>query len=323
MAQHRDVVNQGVDAIYTADIRRITRTLDGESLQETTRQELADERTVDEAFRSASRALGAAVANGYAKRLAMEGSGKDDFDTVAAKAKVAALLLVPGVMEAVESEAERISGTWLNELRREIKSLSEERRTVYDDIKRQARAPQQVDIVTPKSRIENTKDAEGNLLPTKKLHLLADENGDFPVGALNDWELAVVDAELGRSDIVAWYRNPSNPAADVLQVPYRLGDNWKSMQPDFIFFSRKRDGSLAASIVDPHGDHLSDALPKLQGLAKFAEEYGNHFLRIEAVSEVDKDLRMLDLTNAGVRNAVREVTSVGDLYRSDIAERYE
>jgi len=31
-------------------------------------------------------------------------------------------------------------------------------------------------------------------------HILADEYGNFPVGILNEWELAVVNAELGYAE---------------------------------------------------------------------------------------------------------------------------
>jgi hypothetical protein len=324
MAQHRDTVQHRVAEIYTADIRRITHAVADGTLAESTRKEMADDQAVDDAYRAVSRMLGAAVTNGYTKRLAVAADEGDDLDIHSAKAKVAALLAVPGVTDVVEREAENVSDAWLNQLRREIKGLSEERRTEYDNIKRQAREPRRVDIVVPKSRIENTEDADGILLPTQEKHLLADENGQFPLGGLNDWELAVVGAELNQDNIVAWYRNPSLAAADALQVPYRLGDKWKSMQPDFIFFSRNHDGSLAASIVDPHGDHLADALPKLQGLAAFAERYGDEFLRIEAISQIDKkELRMLDLTDPKVRQAIQDAASASELYRSGIATRYE
>lgn len=50
---------------------------------------------------------------------------------------------------------------------------------------------------------------------------------------------------------------------------------WASLQPDFIVVSRRDDGSLAASIVDPHGDYLADARGKVKALADFAERFGN------------------------------------------------
>nr|MDP9471762.1 hypothetical protein [Chloroflexota bacterium] len=69
--------------------------------------------------------------------------------------------------------------------------------------------------------------------------------------------------------------------------------------------------------------HLSDALPKLQGLASFAEKYGDAFLRMEAISQIDKkELRMLDLTDKAVRKAVWQATSATGLFQSDVAVAY-
>lgn len=322
MAQHQQLVDQGVEDIQTADIRRITTRVAEGSLKETTTQERVDARAVDDAFRKASRALGSAIANGYVKRLALAAGEHEDFDVTAARARLAALLEVPGVREAVDREAEETTREWLNQLRADIKGLTEERKAAYDDITRQDREPQRVELVLQESRIENTRDGDDNLLPTREKHLLADENGDFPVGSLNDWELAVVGAELRRPSCVGWYRNPSRATSDALQVPYQIGNVWKPMQPDFVFFSRRQDGSLGAAIVDPHGDHLADALPKLNGLARFAEKYRDCFIRIEAVSKVGDELRMLDLTKPAVRALITAATSASDLYRSNSAELY-
>ena len=69
--------------------------------------------------------------------------------------------------------------------------------------------------------------------------------------------------------------------------------------------SRRADGTLAASIADPHGDHLADARAKLQALATFAEQSADRFIRVESVARVeDGTLRVLDLTDAAVRSAV-------------------
>ena len=66
--------------------------------------------------------------------------------------------------------------------------------------------------------------------------------------------------------------------------------------------SRRGDGTLGASIVDPHGDYLADARAKLQALANFAERVGERFVRIESVARVDDGtLRVLDLADPGVR----------------------
>ena len=82
------------------------------------------------------------------------------------------------------------------------------------------------------------------------------------------------------------------------------------------------DGEIVADIIDPHGFHLADALPKLQGLAIYAETHSQVYRRIEAVAETGGKLRLLDLTRADVRQAVKEAKSAESLYRSDLAGDY-
>ena len=64
------------------------------------------------------------------------------------------------------------------------------------------------------------------------------------------------------------------------------------------------DGKVVADIVDPHGLYLADALPKLQGLALYAEAHAKAYRRIESVAEIKGKLRVLDLTREDVRKAI-------------------
>jgi len=141
-----------------------------------------------------------------------------------------------------------------------------------------------------------TKDRNGEDLPRCAGHVFADGEGLFPVD-LNDWERAVIDAEIARTGFVAWYRNPGSATPASPRIAYLNDqDDWASLQPDFIVVSRRTDGTLGASIVDPHGDYLADARAKLQALAAFAERFGDRFVRIESVAKVeDGSLRVLDL----------------------------
>ena len=292
LAQHKADVDKNLAAILTAEIRRITANrLDGES-SETSLQLASDERTIDDAFKTATRAFGVAVANGYAKRLAInEADGDDDaLDIYAAKARVAALATLPVVVGQVEAAAEQIITEWFSALHAAIKTLPDERRSAYDEIQQQAKEPQLVDVVVPVSRIEMTFELDGDKktpLATRERHVLADEEGHYPIGKLLGWEVKVLDTELGRNSTVAWYRNPSSPTKDSVQIPWH-GERWRSMQPDFVFFAQKGDGEIAPVIVDPHGHHLSDALDKLKALANFAEDFAEHFMRIAAVSSNEK-----------------------------------
>jgi hypothetical protein len=137
----------------------------------------------------------------------------------------------------------------------------------------------------------------------------------------------VVDKEVGRPGFVAWYRNPQSPTPASFRIAC-LDDagDWVSLQPDFLIVSRRSDGSLGASIVDPHGDYLADARSKLRALADFAEGYGDRFVRIESVAKVDDgSLRVLDLQDAAVRAEVLafEGAKVSALYESAVARPYQ
>ncbi len=329
-AQRRQLVQANVKDILTADIRRITADRITRQATEALRQIAADDRTVDDAFRVATRAFGVAIANGYAKKLALEAADdEEDFDIYAAKAKLAALAMIPGVLEQVEATADRIVNDWFSSLHATIKGLNEERRAAYDEIREQAKEPQEIDLVLPASRIEMTTETgngKSTPLPTRERHVLCDSHGNYPVGKLGGWEIAVLDTEMARGAAVAWYRNPSSASKDAIRVPWRDDQGkWRSMQPDFIFFSTRADGTLAASIVDPHGHHLSDALWKLRGLADFAEDHGERFLRIEAISTNDKGdlgsdskgtLRLLDLTDPETRRVIRGCKGADEAYRT-------
>lgn len=120
-----------------------------------------------------------------------------------------------------------------------------------------------------------------------------------------------------RNGAVAWYRNPSRPGPDALTAVYYddVAGRWRSVQPDFIFFLRDSEGAMRASIIDPHGAYLGDALGKLRGLARYAEEHGDKFVRIESVSGTNAEtLKVLDLKSRTVRVAVAESENAESLY---------
>ena len=77
-----------------------------------------------------------------------------------------------------------------------------------------------------------------------------------------------------------------------------------------------------SDIVDPHGTQFSDALPKLQGLACYAETHATIFRRIDAVAKVGDKLRVLDLTDSTVRKEVAEAKDAKGLYVGTLASDY-
>jgi hypothetical protein len=109
---------------------------------------------------------------------------------------------------------------------------------------------------------------------------------------------------MQRGGFKFWYRNPDRPSQDSLGVAYVEGDETSIVRPDFLFFCESADGSVVVDIVDPHGTHLADALPKLRGLARYAETHPGVYRRIESVAEAGGRLRVLDLTREDVRKAI-------------------
>jgi hypothetical protein len=226
----------------------------------------------------------------------------------------------------LDSEAKKLTKTWLDKYRVTIKDLSDERQEAYRQIREMSADPEYIDLARPKSWLENTSarevDGSETPLPTYKRHLLCDESGLFPA-EMNDWEAKVLRTEMERNGFLAWYRNPSRSSQDSLGVAYVDDNKVKIVRPDFIFFSKQPGGSIAADIVDPHGTYLADALPKLKGLARYAETHQGVFRRIESTVKVGDVLRVLDLKNAAVRKAVEEATDAKSLYDGRFASNYQ
>ncbi|RZU48735.1 type III restriction/modification enzyme restriction subunit [Krasilnikovia cinnamomea] len=287
--------------------------------------EQADDRAIRAAFEDARKAFGSDIASMYVDHLVGE-DGEDD-NLRDAFIQAAALANVPEIRERIDARANEIANTLFAEHSVDIKSLRDDRRSEYEDIRALSVEPQVTSLGRPRTRIEDyvevdEKTGQESRAPLASKHLMSDGHGQVPITKLNDWEREVVFAELKRS--VAWYRNPPRQATDSLGIAYRDGNgNWRSMHPDFIFFSEV-NGKIVPSIVDPHGHHLGDSTEKLQGFAQFAEDHGASFHRIAALSRVNGNMRVLDLTKPTVREAIYAGGRTPiEFYESPIAEDYD
>lgn len=319
-------VKQSIAEVLKVRIQEISAKFGGDGLNYNDIVEEADERAIRAAFTDARNAFGSDIANSYVDHL----TESDDSDEALRDAyvKTAGLATVPEVRELVDRAADEMAASLFRDHAEEIEALSDMRRDEYRDINELAATPQLDPLGHPRVRIEDyvETDDDGQLRRAElvKLHLMSDENGDVPVSKLNSWELEVVNRELGPGRAIAWYRNPPRQTVDSLGIAYRDEEtgNWRSMHPDFIFF-HEVDGEPRASIVDPHGHHLGDSMSKLRALAGFAEEYGEAFHRIEALSKVGDTMRSLDMQSSAVRKAIEQAgTSVEALYESDVAADY-
>lgn len=284
----------------------------------------ADPRAIEDYYRTSTRVLSPALCASYVDHLV--GPDGDEDELLEAHIAVASLGRVPEIAQAVEAEADALARDWLTRTRVARKGLTDERQAEYDRLESMSTTPELISLTTPKNGQADTKvrhpDGTEEDLPTREMHLLASADGTVPI-ALNEWERKVLDSEAAQPGFQGWYRNPDRSVKESLAVAYKdeVGD-WKALRPDFIFFGTNHDGSVAVDLVDPHGHHLSDALPKLRGMADFAERFANDFRRIESVAETGGVLRVLDLTKPRVREAIRDAQSVKALYESELASDY-
>jgi hypothetical protein len=289
--------------------------------------ETADYVVIEEAYRRAAREFSADVARTYAEFLAdKEGKADAEKALIDAHVTIAGLALVPEVKAYLEAEGDKLTKQWLDKYRVEIKSLSDERQEQYREIRRMSSQPQDIDLARPRSWLEATvaRDADGTetALPTFEHHLLCDETGKFPMEFGSSWERDVLQTEMARDGFVGWYRNPSRSSQESLAIAYETEGRYRLLRPDFLFFASRPDGSIAVDIVDPHGTHFSDALPKLKALARYAAEHRNEYRRIEAIAKVGDQLRLLDLSDADTRTSVASATSAKELYEGGFAKAY-
>lgn len=234
--------------------------------------------------------------------------------------------LVLAIKTDLEAYAEELAREWLAQYHDQIAKLKDERQDVYRQIREMSADPLPVEIIRPHMWLQMTTARESGkevALPRYERHLLCDENRLFPQDFTSTWEPVVLKAELARNETIGWYRNPARAGQDSLGIVYEDANENRILRPDFIFFVRLEDGSVGADLIDPHGDHLADSLPKLKGLARYAAENLSIYRRIEAVSKMRAgSYRVLDMTNEDVRSAVEAATSAEALYASPIAADY-
>lgn len=322
--QYKSKVEQARNDVLTMTGEEARGRVGREGFSHTSFEISADLRAIEDSYQDAARLLTKGLAGAYVDHLT--GPDEEEMDLLEANIIVAALGKVPEIVTDVEEEADELARKWLSETRVARKGLSDERQAEYDDLEGMSTQPERITLTAPKVAQADRKarEADGTErdLPVRRLHLTAAEDGTVPVD-LNEWERQVLDSESHQPGFKAWYRNPARATKESLAVAYKDGTGeWKALRPDFIFFSSRHDDEIVVDLVDPHGHHLADAMPKLRGLAEFAEAYGEEFRRIESVAETDGVMRVLDLTKHTVRQAIRDAKDAKALYESAIARDY-
>ena len=288
--------------------------------------ETADYAVIEDAYRRAGRIISPDLATSYSEHLATQNKDADDDEEalIDAHTDIAALGLIDAIKVRLEQAAEALANDWLSEHQVGIALLSDERRDTYREISELSATPFDVKLEKPGSRLQPTKALEHGReidLPIYGEHLLCDENGQFP-DVMNEWEVKVQSVEMAQEGRLGWYRNPPRTAPESLGIVYDYAGKTEIMRPDFLFFSKGVDGEIVADIVDPHGEHFAESLPKLRGLADYTEKHGTYYGRIEAVAKLDGSYRVLDLKLAEVRDLVRRKTSAKEAYLDALSAAY-
>lgn len=287
----------------------------------------ADLAVIEDAYKRAARMISPDVAKTYSDYLAAKNGDVEDEEEalIEAHTDVAAFGLVPAIQDDLEKSAEALANEWLTTYEAAIKALSDERQDIYRELRELSANPLDVSLAKPRNSLQPTievkEDGTEQALPLFDHHLLCDENGKFPA-LFNSWELEVLTRETQRDGFLAWYRNPSSASPESLGITYPEDGQESIMRPDFIFFSKGEGGTVTANIIDPHGQFLADSLPKLLGLADYAESHGDKFGRIEAVARVGDVFRSLNLKDADVREAIRLGPSAKSIFEGAKSKPY-
>lgn len=250
-----------------------------------------------------------------------EDSDEDDAVLAVSAASYSDLLI-----DELNDFADRTVSSWLTQTyKRNIKRLnSTEREAVYNAYLSQSPESMPIHIMLPeKYEINSAKIKDGKEVSLPYIddnkHVFSDSEGKF-YHNLSDFETQIIEHELQEQDTIAFYRNPSHGVRS-LKVPY-MKDKvvQKVFAPDFIVLVNTQEG-IKASIVDPHGTYLEDALDKLQGLALYAEQYGDQYVEIRAISDaVEGIAKVLELTDEATRTHVLNCETIAQAYQYDQAQ---
>jgi hypothetical protein len=324
-AQYSTKIAEARKSVLTVDGASLRADLVGKKKSFDQFLEDADYTVIEDAYRRAGREFSPDVTKTYAEYLAAKATGVDAEEAlIDAHTDIAAMALVQEVRGHLDAEAEKLTSAWFDKYRSEIKALSDQRQEEYRQIRGMSADPQDIDVAKPGTWLEATAVKEPGgaevELPTFKNHLMSDANGDYPLASDSSWEPDVLAKEINRADAIAWYRNPARATQESLGLVYEL-DGLKICRPDFIFFAQE-SGNIVADLIDPHGHHLADALPKIRGLVSYAKAHPGHFRRVEAVTKVGDDLRYLDLLDAETQDAAMKADSAIELYKGSVGRPY-
>lgn len=267
--------------------------LDAASAKTKVYEDDADSYAIANARRRGDVTLSPSVTNAFFRQQILLGMEPLDINV-----EIAAAAAVPEIVEAVKQSARTKLEKLTEEYDPVIAKYPTSVRNQFSSGMSKHGIPHTVFLDKP---VADTQDSGGKKYPK---HVVNDPKTHMAWFNLYDSEDAVVMHELRKPEVICWYRNPvGKTTGQSLRIPYRLGDDRKVLHPDFIFFEKVGDREMPA-IVDPHGLHLADTMPKLKGIARYVEDFGESFSRYWFVSDYKGQATYLDMKDAETRSVI-------------------
>lgn len=326
LRENKEKIEERKKSVNQVDGLTLTSNLKTKQIIVNNFSEESDEIVIQELYLRASKVLSPAIAKSYIEHLAINSKSDDEEyleALITAKVTVASLCLVSEIQNYLDQISNQIVNHWVELYQSKIDNLSDERKEIYFQILQMSTEPQNCHLEKPTLQLEMQVIKEGEQersIPSYSKHLLSDDDGRFPC-QLNEWEQKVLSVEMNKPGFFGWYRNPQQPGPSSLGIAY-IEDEYKILRPDFIFFGEDNNHEVYADLIDPHGIHLSDALSKLKGLVAYTEKFSDRYRRIESVAKIGEQLRILDLKNIDVQQAVLVAENVRELFSSHLAKDY-
>ncbi len=209
-------------------------------------------------------------------------------------------------MQALQRQADAAFNELFDAHRRDVSRLREQQRQACERLRLATSNPVPIEWDLPPS--VDWRRARTD--PKWDRHLYREENDEFHC-ALGTWEAAVLSEELD-AGATWWLRNPTKKHWS-LEIPYESGGTTKPMFPDLVVL-RPEDNGWIVDVLEPHDPSRSDNFEKAKGMARFSEQHGGAFGRIQLIREVSsptggKVFKRLDLNTESLRREVLRSTS--------------
>ena len=307
------------DARYDVEFAETVKiTLD--KLNESEEREQEEARTDAEGLKKAARDADMHFTKEFAneyRRVNFKELGRPECDL-----RLAAAVRTQAIVDALEGWAAQCRKGYFDKVdgSGDYDYLNDAAKQRYDELARETEGKRLTKIEWPTSTSTSDNFAK------YPRHIVQKEDGLCPLD-LNPVEDFIVKNELAKSRTVAFYRNPSGSmSAKAFSIPYMSSVGRKALHPDFLFFVKDGDGTVKPSIVDPHGDFLSDTLAKLRGYVAYLREYPDVFKQVLFVGDMGGGVyKVLNLLRADVQDAVMGYSDVDckALFYSSYANDYQ